>query len=446
VSYYSGTFNWDAGPVTAIYALSYSHTKTQQFSDATDSYGVYTAAFGMPEGVGYFDLGLDLEKWTHEFRLQSPTGGKLEWMAGAFYTWEKGANHQLANVFDANYQPITGPAAPIFNPFFAFAEVPTVYKEYAFFGNLTWNISTKFDVTGGIRYAHNDQTFRQISDGVILGGFTSTPGASSEGVTTWSANARYHFTDNVMAYARVATGYRPGGPNSQLVGVPPSVSSDSLISYEAGIKSTFWDGRALFNATVFDIQWSNIQLAVASTACGCTFAANGGDAYSRGFEFEGSLNPVDGLRIGFNGAYTKSALTSLALGAPPYLLHYQLPGTPEFAGGATIDYQWPAFGEWNASVGAGVRYVGSEYPRPPSIQGLLTSQPNTKDSEYTTADLRAGLSNDKYSVNLYVRNLFDKLVYTGQSPIQNPLTGVVHGIVAVPLEPRVIGISIDAKF
>jgi outer membrane receptor protein involved in Fe transport len=446
IDYFSGTVNWDLGPLTFVSATSYSHTTTHQFNDATDSYGAYTGAFGMPPGVGYFDLGLDLKKWTQEFRLQSPTGGKVEWMAGAFYTHEDSANHQLVNVYDANYQPITGPAAIYFNPFFAYAEVPTIYKEYAFFGDITWNLSPKFDVTGGLRYAHNTQTFQQISDGVILGGYTNQPGASAEGVTTWSANARYHFTDHVMAYARAATGYRPGGPNVVLAGVPPTVNSDTLTSYEVGIKSTFWDGRALLNVTAFDIQWKNIQLAVSDITCGCTYDANGGDAYSRGFELEGSLTPIEGLRIGYNAAYTKGQLTSLVPGAPPYLLGYQLPGVPKFAAGATIDYNWPAFAEWRANVGGGIRYVGKEYPLAPSATGLPTSAPNTQDPSYATADLHAGLSNEKYVVNLFVRNVTNKLVYTTQSPIQNGLSGDVVGILGVPLEPRVIGVSVDAKF
>jgi iron complex outermembrane receptor protein len=308
------------------------------------------------------------------------------------------------------------------------------------------NLTDKFSVTGGLRYAHNSQTFQQISDGVILGGYTNQPGASAEGVTTWSLSTSYHVTDQVMLYARAATGYRPGGPNTVLPGVPPSVNSDTLTNYEAGIKSTFWGGRALLNLTGYDIQWKNIQLGVSNISCGCSYSANGGDAYSRGFELEGSFVPVEGLTLRYNAAYTKTALTSLVVGAPPYLLGYELPGVPKFSAGATADYNWPAFGEWRANVGAGIRYVGSEFVSPPSIQGLPTSLPNTKDPSYTTADLRAGLSNDKYAINLFVRNVTNKLVYTSQTPIQNGLSGAVVGILGVPLEPRVIGVSIDAKF
>ena len=152
----------------------------------------------------------------------------------------------------------------------------------------------------------------------MLGGPAFLPGHSSEGVTTWSVSSRYRFTDDVMVYGKVATGYRPGGPNAVVPGAVPTVDSDTLTSYEGGLKSTLLGGRALFNVSVFDIQWKNIQLGVTNGTCNCTFLANGGDAYSRGFELEGSFRPVDGLRLGYNAAYTKARLTSLTTGAPPF--------------------------------------------------------------------------------------------------------------------------------
>lgn len=444
IDYYSGTLNWDLGGVTVTSATSWSKTNTHQVQDATDAYGVYSTLVGLAPGVAKFDLQLELKKFTEEFRVASPTGGKLEWLAGAYYTNETSANHQLANVYDANYQPIPN---PIFSPFFALAELPTKYKEYAFFGDVTLNLTSKFDITGGLRYAHNDQDYHQITDGFILGGFIDHPGGSSESVTTWQVNARYHFTDQVMAYGRIATGYRPGGPNVALPGVPPVVNSDTLTSYEAGIKSTFWGGRALLNLTAFDIEWKDIQLSVFNLSCGCSYLSNGGGAYSRGFELEGSLVPTDGLRIGYNLAYTKGALTSLAPGAPPYYLGYQLPGVPRWAGAVTADYEWPAFNNgWRPSVGGSLRYVGEEWVFAPDSPTGIGYIPNTKNPSYVTADLRAGLSNDRYQVNLFVRNLTNKLVYTSQSAVQDPFSGATYALDSVPLEPRVIGISVDAKF
>lgn len=448
--YFSGTLNWDLNWATFISATSWSHDKTNQTQDSTDVYGVYTQLFGLAPGKSRFDLGLDLKKFTQEFRLASPSGGRVEWLLGGFYTKEDVTNDQRVYVTDENNRTITGPLSPIFNPLFAYAAVPSVYKEYAVFGDATLNVTSKFDVTGGLRYAHNDQVFSQITDGLILGGFTSHPGDSSEGVLTWQVNARYHFTDRIMAYARVATGYRAGGPNVVILTSKPQVDSDKLTSYEAGIKSTFWDGRALLNVTAFDIEWKGIQIGVSNPACGCSYLDNGGDAFSRGFEVEGSLQPLAGLSINYNLTYTKAQLTSTIPGAPPFILStYQLPGVPKWTGGVTADYSWAVGGDWNASIGGGVHFVGEEINGP--VYDPLY-QPNTKNPGYATGDLRAGLDNGKLNISLFVHNVTDERVYLNQNAQTDPLnvhpdgSPIVTYLYSVPLQPRTVGVSIDAKF
>jgi outer membrane receptor protein involved in Fe transport len=126
-----------------------------------------------------------------------------------------------------------------FLPYFAFAQLPSEYKELALFGDVTWKISDSFDVITGVRYAQNDQKFRQISSGAILV-TANDPGESDEDVFTYAVSPRWHLTDDTMLYARVATGYRPGGPNTIVPGMPPQVDADELTNYELGFKSTSW--------------------------------------------------------------------------------------------------------------------------------------------------------------------------------------------------------------
>lgn len=116
IDYYAATVSWDPGPVQFISATSWSKSDTDQFQDATDSFGAYPIIFGMPQGVGNFAINLELEKFTQEFRLVSSTDRRIEWILGAFYTHEESINEQLAKVFDANYQPITGDFASSSTP------------------------------------------------------------------------------------------------------------------------------------------------------------------------------------------------------------------------------------------------------------------------------------------------------------------------------------------
>ena len=103
----------------------------------------------------------------------------------------------------------TATVIPAFAPLFAFAEVPTEYREIAVFGDLTFKFNDRFDITAGLRWADNKQEFRQISGGAILPA-EDTPGASAEDIVTYMLSPRFHVSDDTMIYARVASGYRPG--------------------------------------------------------------------------------------------------------------------------------------------------------------------------------------------------------------------------------------------
>ncbi|HEC0197047.1 TPA: TonB-dependent receptor, partial [Escherichia coli] len=138
--------------------------------------------------------------------------------------------------------------------------LPSTYKEYAVFANGSWRISDRFKLDLGVRQARNDQWYSQrVSEG-ILAPIGVTTGTSSENVFTWSVSPQFKLSDDIMLYARVATGYQPGGPNVAMVGIPPQVDSSMLDSYEVGIKSQFADRRVTFDLSVFRIDWDDIQV------------------------------------------------------------------------------------------------------------------------------------------------------------------------------------------
>src|SRR5690606_38205998 len=97
----------------------------------------------------------------------------------------------------------------------------------------------RFELSFGARQSDNEQTALQVTDGP-LAGTSEIPGSSSESPFTWSFSPRFEFDDRTSAYLRVATGFRPGGPNIVPPGAPASVASydsDELTSYEVGFKT-----------------------------------------------------------------------------------------------------------------------------------------------------------------------------------------------------------------
>jgi outer membrane receptor protein involved in Fe transport len=430
-NYYNATINWNLGFADFVSSTSYAETTQHSAFDASLVYGIIFPYIGLPDpGISVVTYDLKLYKTTQEFRLTSKSDGPVEWLLGAFYTDENSKQNQAASAQFLDYSSIPGldPLAVI--------GLPSTYKEYAFFGDVTYKINTTFDITGGMRYAHNKQTFEENSSGALTG-VVNISGKSSEDVVTWSFSPRMHLTADQMLYLRIATGYQPGGPNIALPGVPPSVDASTLTNYEVGWKALFDDNRLMIDAAVFDVEWDKIQ--VSANANGLAYLANGGTARSSGIEFSTLYAPVAGLRLGLNGAYTDAILTE-AVPSLGGLDGDRLPSVPKWAMSATADWSFPVWADWTGRVGGGVRYVGDTF------SGVEHSASTYPQDSYTVADFNADVSNDRWTVRLFIKNLTDKRVYTNLAGLPNAATGEIMKVNGVPLAPRTIGIGFDAKF
>jgi outer membrane receptor protein involved in Fe transport len=297
--YYAAGLEYDLGPAILSSTTTFSDTERSERVDTSRIFGILfplLSGGAIPPGVTPFDNEITLEKWTEEVRLTSTSGGRFEWLAGFFYTSEEALNGQLVFALDQNLVPI-----PPLNPL-AIVAIPSTYEEYALFGNATFRLTDQFWISGGLRWAHNDQTFRQVSSGAIVPP-ADRPGESSEDVWTWSVSPQYHFTDDTMAYARVATGYRPGGPNVVVPGLPATVDADTLVNYELGLKTRLADPALSLDVALFRMDWDNIQVPIQSGGIGGL--GNGGTARSQGIEAALVLEPAPGLELGANGAYDR---------------------------------------------------------------------------------------------------------------------------------------------
>lgn len=426
VDYYSATVNWDLGWGEFVSASSYSTAHTAQVQDATITFG---SLFG---GLSPFSLTLDLDKWTQEFRLSSSGDDAIQWRFGLFYTEEDSDNQQLVDALDLDGQLI-----PDFAPHFVTAALPSEYKELAAFGDVTFKINDAFDIITGLRIATNDQKFRQISGGAILVD-TNTPGESEEDVFTYAVSPRWHLSDDTMIYARVASGYRPGGPNTIVPNVPPQVDADELVNYELGVKSIFAAGRALVNASVFYIDWTDIQQSRAFG--GVSALDNAGDAESKGIEVESLFSATDDLQFGVNLAYTDASLQS----SPPEFqtaLGTQLPGVPEWSGAVTADYSFTAFGGREAHVGAAWRYLDE---RLSEVATVTENRAYTLPS-YDVVDLNGEVKFAAMTVRVFVKNLTDERAFTGGGATLDFDDIPVRADLNV-LQPRTVGVSVDFQF
>jgi outer membrane receptor protein involved in Fe transport len=450
---YSGTADWDLGFANLFSSTSYSTFKENLETDDTfplaqtinflAKLGAITttgAPVTRPLGVQLFQT-TSTNKFTQEFRLSSPNDKTLEWLVGAFYTHEKSAIDPQ-NIFATEFG--TDTVAPDIIPI-ALIFLHSKYDEYAGFANATWHMTPKFDLTLGGRLAHNKQRADLLISSDVIGNSEGSNLNSSETVFTYSVAPRYELSKHASIYARVASGYRPGGPNVIPVGSPPGVpatyGSDRLVNWEVGIKAEAPDAHLWsFELAAYHIDWKDIQLFEIVNQIGIN--ANGGRAKVDGLEFAGTLRPVSGLTLAANGSYTRGKLKDDTPPATGGLVGDPLPWVPKWSGALHADYQFPVSGSTDGFVGASVSYVGK---RNTEFNQRLADGSLVRIPAYTEVDLRGGLDVGRFTLEAFVRNLFDKRGITDAFGFDG--TTFPNGAaVASAIRPRTIGLSLTANY
>jgi iron complex outermembrane receptor protein len=468
----AATLNLNFGWADLTSATAYLNTRADQRLDTTLNLVDFPPllGFSMAEISGE-DLKVNLDKFTQEIRLTSKPDGRFLWQLGGFYTYEHGHQDQFLFMTQPNGQPFVG------LPHLFTALLPSTYKEWAGFANASFDFTDRFNLGAGIRFSRNEQSFEQILAGILAGGKTDLPGHSDENVFDYMVSPKFRLGKDQLIYARIATGYQPGGPNIAVPGVPPSVKSSRVTSYEGGLKSEFFDHRLLFDITGYHISWEDIQ--VSKVVNGLGALVNAGKAETNGVELTIGFEPIKNLRFGINGAYTDATLSNNA----PSLegrAGDRLPNVPVYSASATVDYYFPlpfwrtmpeqrqqvatykedsgknavrgdgktVAGEaqgaqvpaWNGHVGAGFRWVSSQYSE---VQSSSTA---IRTPSYGALDLNADVSNGRYTIRVFAKNVTDKRAYPTTFSNFNFVTGEVINALGTPIQPRTVGIEVDCKF
>lgn len=470
----NGTLEYDFGFASVLSSTSWARQDQTFRDDYTQIYGNFLNLVygvlnpgggvpGIPDapitddvfGV-YQDQQTNLEKFTQEVRISSPESDTLEWLIGGYYTREKGEIDQFLSSLDlASGQPMSDPVLRDL----AVALATSRYREIAGFANATWYVTDRFDITAGGRISENKQSFTQFAEGspFLVGGGATLPTAhSKESVFTYSVSPRFELSDTTAVYARVAKGYRPGGPNivppSAGPEVPRAYDADTITSYEIGLKSDI--GRTLsFDIAAFHLKWKDIQLFAFIDNFGVN--ANGSGAESNGIEASLQFRPVTGLALGLNGSIIDAELTA---DTDPFVGGFEgdrLPYVPKSSVSLTGDYEWPLSAEATAYIGGTVAYVGKQRGNfeagepvgvdPDTGEFLFEFADQRRIPDYTTVDLRAGAEFGAFSLEAFVRNLTNSRGVTALDESTDELTG--EGLLRASfIQPRTIGITLGAEF
>jgi iron complex outermembrane recepter protein len=402
---YSATINYKFASGTLTSATSYARYSDHETEDYSLYYGPYFNSFApVPVPPNYAQPLLfspSLDKFTEELRFTTQRLDAFEGLGGLFYTDEKiGYTNYLYNTIPPSVEPVPG----VLGNILSFSS-PASYKEAAAFADLTYYFKDTLDLTLGGRYSHNKQDVV-----TYYSGFATIPSAipnsSSDSDFTYLAALHWQPTADLSSYARIATSYRPGGPQgTPLPGYPPSFKPDSLTNYEVGLKGAWLEHRIRSNLAVYYMDWKDVQMT--SNIGGFAVISNGAKATVKGVEFESQFLAITHLTVGLNLAYTNAKFDSISpdvTAVTGAVAGDTLPFTPTWAGSATADYIQPLGGGLAASCGLTYRYQGnkwSDYPGNPLNTGVVIPH-------YNTLDIRAGLNWSRYQLQARVANLFNE--------------------------------------
>jgi len=450
---YNATGSFDLGFGTLTSSTSYSKQDQDRREDFTNLYSwLLEAAFGFPPNEFFEPQQTNLNKFTQEIRL-SGQSKVVDWLVGGFYTHEKGLIGQdLTAVEPGTMTPID--VTPIFGtPIIGHLELTSKYKEIAGFADATVHATEQFDLQFGGRYSKNNQSAHQFSEGPLAGNADFT-NSSSEHVFTYSFAPKYKLNPNTTLYARVAKGFRPGGPNVVAPTAPADLRtyhSDSVTSYEAGVKAQSSDHRFSIDAAAFHIKWKDIQLftTVVDPATSIPYGVNinGSGAKSDGVELTATARPLPGLDLSVNGAYTHARLTA---DTPPDVggrAGDELPFTPKLSFALNGDYHWRLSSSARAHVGASLRHLSGQTAEYDDVFVAAYGRQRHVDP-YSVVDLFAGVDFGRFDVEAYVKNLGNSHGVTSTvGPNAGGLQLYPGGAIGTGIiRPRTVGVTLGFDY
>lgn len=474
----SARITYDAGPVSLVSITGYWDGNATSVGDVDGGFG---ASFLPPAltGPGVIPFTAEtrdsvprLKQFTQEFRIQSNGNNALSYQAGFFYFDES------LRIVSENYSTLGDPNNPPGGVNILVSQNQKS-KAYGLFGSATYKLTDAFSVTGGVRY-NNDRRNYQVdrTKDTQFPGFLQNPlgtvkrAVKSDNVT-WDVTAKYDVTKDVNLYARVAKGYRAPSIQGRILFPPATATplesgvtignSETIYSYEAGLKADILDGRGRINLSGFSYNLKNAQLTAVGGGVNANRLINAKKVRGYGFEIDAEFKPVSHLLLTAGLSYNHTEikdpnLTTAACGAVrvdtfpnvslcTILDPIVVPAAPFSAAIVNINGnslpqspRWIA--NWTASysvpVGNGEVYAYTDWAYRSKINFFLYDSVEFQDRHLLEGGLRVGYKTDRYDLAAFVRNITNDTSAVGGIDFNN-LTGFVN-------EPRVWGVEAGFKF
>lgn len=433
---YSLTANANLGFAHVIYTTSYQNRDLLMTRDPTYLFNLVGAAADTP---ALYYQPQSVKDATNELRFQSSLPGPIQWTVGGFL--ENRRSHVLSEGHVTQADGVDSNPAHIVLQ----RRIGDKLEQQAAFGEVSYEVIPRLTLTGGLRFYNYDKTVSGVTTvGFKPLGTSVSPYAvysSNDQGWLYKANASYQLDRDLLVYAQVATGFRPGGVN-QAIGLATALPylPDSLTTYELGLKQSFFRDRLVFDFSAYRTDWKDMQVSLNSG----TFAylGNAGAARVQGLEAEVLLNPVRGLQLSGNASLLSAKLTADQVASGAVLLGTtgrtgdRVPNIPKSTATIAGNYEWNLPRDLKGVVRVDADYVGRSFS-----DFRATASDYHSIGDYVAFNGRIGVRNGLWGVYLFGNNLFDKVASVTAG---NVLGGSIETVVTI--QPRTVGLNVTGNF
>ncbi|WP_395945460.1 TonB-dependent receptor domain-containing protein [Brevundimonas sp.] len=365
---------------------------------------------GSPYPASRFDADEKLSQTSLEMRLSDDTGGRLDWIAGAFYVSDD-------IDFDTHWTSYT-----------ARTKYDNLHKQtrnsFAVFGQVDYDLTEKLTLSGGLRYTRDEATFSGRNDDLNPWGvstFTTTFATTNPFVWDRSfeddnvsgrGTARYAFTPNLNVFVSAGTGYRGGGFDGTSIFTQAETlpfDSETVTAYETGLRWT--TPRLRVSLDAFSYRFKELQ-ATTRLANDTNGRANVGEAESQGIEF--AVNAVlfetarQTLDLDVAAAFLDTEIISFSSARVAEVLSTvgdPLPGAPDVTATVSLNHGLVLDNGWRLDSRLSVSHHGEESNR-------LNAAPNNTAEAYTLLNARIELETSAaWALYAYGRNITDEVYF-----------------------------------
>lgn len=443
----------DFGPVTLTSITAYETTKGFSRGDTDGGAGADYPVNGVANGFGQSQGNVrDLDQLTQEVRLASAGDSAFKWQVGGMYFDSRDTTDFYQRAFF-----LTGAANNPNN----WVRLRNKNESWAFFGQASYELTPGFTLTAGGRYTKDSKETRLVKTTANAAGLATYAGRRfvrlSDKEPSWDVSALYEVSPEVSLYARVARGFR--GPTIQGRSAVfnsdfTTADSETILSWEAGMKTSLLDNRVRFNLSGFTYRVKDIQLNGNDVnGNGVLFNVDKADAY--GMEAELEARPFQNLTLSAGLSLLHSEIKDKNVYAQVCILNgvvvctvedptikvgantfaqidgNPLPNAPKYTANIAARYDMPL-------GNGGTLFAATDW----NIQGYTNFVLYRTKEFYSKGDFEGGLKigytapDGKYEIAAFARNITN----------EKNLKGVIENYMAAVFnEPRIIGLSLSGK-